>query len=173
MWQLPRVLKRWTLGRLMANQLSNELLAQLFAQESSDPFLTLVTLSHSSFDADVRLVNNSVSITSRGNVFEAFPMKIRFPIDDGETARDFQIVFDNVSLELIEKMRTVTTQIGIKIELILASMPDVVQMSQQDLFLNNITYSAQNITAKIVLDNFLNVALTSETYSPKNYPGIF
>lgn len=157
----------------MANNLSNELIAQLFAQESSDPFLTLVTLTHESFTAPIRLVNNTKDIVSRGNTFAAFPMKIRLPMDDGETARDFSIQFDNVSLELIEEIRTVTTQISVKLEMILASLPDVVQMAQDELAINSVTYNSQSIVAKIVLDSFLNVEMTSERYNPSNFPGLF
>jgi hypothetical protein len=156
----------------MANQLSPELLAQLFAQESDDPFLVLVTISHESFD-DIRLVNNTENITSRGQVFQAFPMRIRFPVDDGETLRDFNIDFDNVALDLIEEIRSVTTQMDCKIELILASMPDVVQIPVEDLKINSVIYDATKISAKIVLDNFLNVEITSERYNPSNFPGLF
>lgn len=157
----------------MANQLSSELLAQLFAQNSDDPFLSLVTLDHETFDNPIRLVNNTTNFTSRGNVYQAFPMKLRFPVDDGETVRDFQIDFDNVSLELIEEIRSVTTSIGVTIELVLATLPDVVQMSQEDLLVSVITYNEKRITAKIVMDSFLNVQLTSESYTPTIYPGLF
>ena len=157
----------------MSNTLSPELLAQLFAQESSDPFLTLVTLSHASFASDIRLVNNSRDIVSNGQTYTAFPMKIRFPVDDGETARDFSIDFENASLELIESIRTVTTQIDVTIEMILASMPDVIQISQPDLSISSITYTAQRITAKIVMDNFLSVEISSERYNPTNFPGLY
>ena len=157
----------------MANQISNELIAQLFSQESDDPFLTLVTLTHASFASPIRLVNNTKSITSRGNVYTAFPMRIRLPVDDGETAKEFTIQFDNVSLELIDEMRSVTTRMGVKLEMILASMPDVVQMSQDDLFIGSIFYNAKSITAKLVLDSFLNVEMTSERYNPSNFPGLF
>lgn len=157
----------------MSNQLSPALLAQLFAQESGDPFLTLVTLSHEDWDDDVRLVNNSVNITSRGLVFLAFPMKIRLPIDDGESARDFQIDMDNVGLEMIEKLRSTTTHIGVKIEMILASLPDDVQISQEELRIEMATYNKQRISARIVLDNFLNTEMTSERYGPTNFPGLF
>lgn len=157
----------------MANQLSPELIAQLFAQESSDPFLTLVTLSHSSFPSDIRLVNNTVDITSRGLVFTAFPMKIRFPVDDGESVRDFSIDMDNVSLTLIEEIRSVTDFIGVKIEMILASLPDVVQISQGELRIQSLTYNAKRISAKVILDSFLNTEMTSEKYGPTNFPGLF
>jgi len=157
----------------MSNTLSPELLAQIFAQSSNDPFLTLVTLTHESFATPIRLVNNSKPITSRGNEYLAFPMKIRLPVDDGETVRDFAIEFDNASLELIEEIRSVTSQIGIKLEMILASMPDVVQMEQADLKIITLNYNATKITARVVLDSFLSVELTSEKYNPSNFPGIF
>ena len=157
----------------MANQLSNELIAQLFSQESEDPFLTLVTLTHASFDAPIRLVNNTKDIVSRSNTYMAFPMKIRLPIDDGETAKEIAIQFDNVSLELIEEVRSVTTRIGVKLEMILASMPDVVQMSQEDLFISSISYNARSISARLVMDSFLNTEMTSERYNPSNFPGLF
>jgi len=99
----------------------------------------LVTLSHDSFAQDIRLVNNTQNITSRGNVFQAFPMSIRLPVDDGETARSFTIEFDNVSLFLIEEIRQVTTQISVSIEMILASLPDDVQMAQADVVIQNIS----------------------------------
>ncbi len=157
----------------MSNSLSPELLAQLYGQSSEDPFLTLVTLSHTSFTSDVTLVNNTKDIVSRGITFEAFPMKIRFPVDDGETARTFAIDFDNASLELITQIRMVTTQIGVKVEMILASLPDVVQIEQDDLFVASLTYTKSKITAAIVMDSFLNVAMTSEQYNPNNFSGLF
>jgi hypothetical protein len=157
----------------MANQLSAQLLAQLFAQESSDPFLTLVTLDHELFSAPIYLVNNSENITSRGNVYLSFPMRLRLPIDDGETAKSFEIEFDNVALELIDEIRTVTTEISVTIEMILASMPNDVQISQGELKIQAVSYNARSIVATIIMDNFLNTELTSERYNPSNFPGLF
>lgn len=155
----------------MSNPLSNELKKQMFAQESEDPFLTLVTLSHQTFVA--RLVNNTTDIVSQGNTFTAFPMRIRLPVDDGESARDFSIEFDNVSLELIQNLRSVTDDIAVSIQLILASMPNIVQMEFSDLVIRSVTYNAQRISARIVLDNFLAVQMTGERYTPTLFPGMF
>ena len=155
----------------MSNSISNEVKAQIFSQESDDPFLTLVTLSNPSFTA--RLVNNSRDIVSNGFTFTSFPMKIRMPVDDGETTRDFTIEFDNVSLDLIENLRSVSGDIGVKIELILASIPNVIQMSHADLLIRAVTYDSKRISAQIVLDSFLAVEMTSERYTPSNFPGMF
>lgn len=155
----------------MSNEISNEVKAQLFSQESDDPFLTLVTLNHESFQA--RLVNNSKDIVSQGQVFSAFPMKIRLPVDDGETAKDFSIEFDNTSLELISSLRAITEDIGVKIQLILVSLPNVIQMEFNDLTVKSISYTSLKISARVALDNFLAIEMTSERYSPTNFPGLF
>ncbi len=158
----------------MANTLSNELLAQLFAQESHDPFLILVTLSHASFSQDITLANNSENIVSRGITFLSFPMRIVLPIDDGESSRNCQIEFDNVSLALISQLRTITnSDIRVKLEMVLASIPNVVQMSLEDFKIGSISYDKIKIQAELVSDNFMDFGLTSERYQPSNFPGIF
>jgi len=156
----------------MANQLSPELIYQLMSQESDDPFLVLLTLTHPSFST-VRLANNTKDIVSRSETYMAFPFKIRFPVDDGESAREFSIEFDNVSLELVDEIRSVTSPIGITIEMILASMPDDVQITQENLQIQTIQMNKQRISAKIIVDDFLNIEMTGEKYEPTNFPGLF
>ena len=156
----------------MSNQLSPALLAQLYAQESDVPFLMLVTLTHPSFPT-IRLVNNSEDMVSNGETFTAFPMRIRLPMDDGESTREVSIEFDNVSLTLIDELRTVTSPIDVKIDMILSSNPDDIQISLDELKMRNVTYNKQIVSARLYLDSFLNVELTSERYSPKLYPGLF
>lgn len=155
------------------NTLSNELLAQLFAQESNDPFLILVTMTHSSFSSPIRFVNNQEQIISRGNTFQSFPVKITLPIDDGDRAREVSLEMDNVSLEFIDELRSITTAVTVKLELVLASLPDQVQMVLEDLKINSITYNKARIIARLIVDDFLNTELTCERYSPNNFPGIF
>jgi len=158
----------------MSNVLSSEMLAQIFSQESNDPYLVLVTLSHPSFAEDFTLVNNAVNIISRGIEFKAFPMKITMPVDDGESGRNVVMEFDNVSLELIGALRTVVNeQINVKLEMILASIPDIVQMSLTELKIVDIRYDRSKIFATLAIDTFMMSALTSERYTPNNFPGLF
>jgi hypothetical protein len=156
----------------VSNSFSNALLAQLFAQESNDPFLMLLTISHSSFTT-IRLVNNTENIVSNGETFEAFPFKITLPPDDGESTREVAISFDNVSLELIDEIRTVTTPIDVKLDMILASNPDNIELSIEDLKMRSVSYNKYRVEAKLYMDSFLNVELTAEKYTPFNFPGLF
>ena len=153
-------------------QISSDLTTEIFAQESGDPFLMLVTLSHASF-GDLYYVNNSEDITSRSIVYTAFPMKITPSSDDGESVREVQIEFDNVSLELIDEIRTVTDFINVKVEMILASKPDLVEIELGELKIKNIDYNKFPMKARMVMDDFLNTEIPSEKYTPTNFPGLF
>lgn len=153
--------------------ISPALLAQLYAQESDDPFLMLVTFSHTSFLDDVRLVNNTTDIVSRGKTYLSFPLSITLPLQDGETPTSVVLKLDNVGRELIDELRTIDDFITVKLELILASLPNDVQMSIFDLKLSGVTFDATTISGTLFLDDFLNTKLDVETYGPSNYPGIF
>lgn len=156
----------------MANTLSPQVLAQLFAQESNDPFLTLLTLTHPSLST-IYLVNNTQNIISRGNTFLAFPFNITLPMDDGETQKELSLELDNVSLALVESIRTVIDPINVKLEMILASLPDAVQYEMDELKIQSLSYNRNRISAKLILDDFLNVEIPGEKYDPTTFPGLF
>jgi hypothetical protein len=156
----------------MPNPISSQLLAQFYGASSNDPLLMLLTLSHPSFTT-LRLVNNTEDVVSRGNTYISFPMTIRTPSDDGESTREALIEFDNSSLELIDELRAVTTPIDAKIEIVLFSELDVVQLSYEELKIKSITYDKNKIGARLYMDDFLNIELPSEKYTPLNYPGLF
>jgi len=156
----------------LSNDLSNQLLKELFGQQSGDPFLMLVTLSHDSFPP-IRFVSNSEDIVSRGETYTAFPINIRLPADDGETLREVNMEFDNVSLELIDEIRTITTPLDAKIEMVLASRPNDVEIALEELKLVSVTYNENRVRARLIMDNFLDVEMTSEKYTPTTYSGLF
>lgn len=157
----------------MSNSLTPELLHQLYAQESDDPFLMLVTLTHPDFLETQRFVNNLEDVTSNGFLFTAFPMNIVLPTDDGESTREVTIIFDNVGRELITEIRSITTPIDVKIEMVLASNPNQVQISLEELKIRSISYNKTRVSARLYMDDFLGTSMTSEKYTPLIYPGLY
>ncbi len=150
------------------------MIEQIYALDSDIPYLTLLTLSCQGWSGDLRFVNNSVDITSNNLLFKRFPFKITYPQDDGETIKEINIEFDNVSLELIDEIRTATgSSILIKIQNILASRPNEILQEFSELKILSANYNRFILSCKIGLDDFLNVELTSEKYTPSNFAGIF
>lgn len=155
------------------NTLSPELLAEIYKQQSGDAFLTLLTITHPDIPTPIRLVNNTEDIVSNSLTFSAFPFKIVLPVDDGEKAREVALELDNVSLELIDTIRSISDPLEVKLEMILASIPDDIQLSLEELKIGNLSYDAYKITGRLYQDDFLTAGMTSEIYSPQLYPGLF
>lgn len=154
--------------------LSNNAIGQLFAQSSDDPFLTLFTLDHPDWASPIYFVNNTESIVSNGNTFESFPVNITLPTDDGEAVKSSKITFDNVSRELVEQIRSTTdNSISVKLEMVLASAPDNVEIEIGEMKIVTIQYTAMKISATLTMDDFLNTEITGEKYTPSVYPGLF
>jgi len=156
----------------MSRNLSNALLGELYNQQSGDPLIMLVTLTHTSFST-IYLCDNIEDIVSRGNTYTAFPMMISLPSENGATTQKAQITFDNVSLDLIDEIRTVTSPIEVALEVVLASDPDTVEISFEELKIQNVSYDSVSIRADLYLDDFLNTELSSERYTPTLFPGLF
>lgn len=156
----------------MSRNVSANLRGQFYDEESTDPFLTLFTLTHSSFGT-IRLVNNSTDIVSNGNTFTAFPVRLKLPNDDNNTIRKVEIEFDNVSREIIDELRSVQDPIGVSLQLVLASAPSTIEIEYDELQLRAIEYTTENIKGQVLSDDFLNTTLGVEKYAPGNFPGIF
>lgn len=155
----------------MSRSLTSTLKQQLFAQESTDPLLTLLTIYFPS--ETIRLVRNNEDIVSRGNTFSAIWFDINLPNDNGESHQQVTLTIDNVGLELIEHIRTITEPVGILLESVLASARDTVQLTIVDLKLSQITYNAFTISSILIYDDILSTGIPNETYGPLDYPGLF
>lgn len=155
----------------MSRQFTDAFHNQITNQINSDPVLMLVRLYES--PSTVYLVSNTEDIISNGNTYTAFPVDITLAEEDGEQKTQVFIEFDNVSLDLIGAIRTTTDPIPCEIDVVLASNPDVVEMSIKDLLIRNITYDAKKIRATLMQDDFLNSRFPAGSYTPIDYPGIF
>ena len=142
-------------------------------QTTEEVFLWLLTIQHQESDTTFRLVNNLDDVVSRGNTYMAFPFQFVLPEDDGETLPTIQISVDNVSLELIEIIRTYGTGITITSEIIMASAPDNVEYSIDDLSLVDATYNSQSITLTAQIQDLLNQRFPADDYLPRTFPGMF
>jgi hypothetical protein len=120
-----------------------------------------------------RVVNNNENVTSRGDVFTAYPFHLVLTNDDGERAPEVSVSFDNVSQDLIKILREVHAPIKVTIELIWSDAPDVVEKEISHLRLVSISYTDETINAKLSVIDTLSLRFSGITYSPVTYPGLF
>ena len=152
--------------------LSSTAIASAHAQETGEVWLVLLTISHSSLPAPIRVVNNNEDITSRGNSYQAFPFDIILPGEDPDGVTKALLRFDNVERTAITAIRGLTSAPAVTIEVILASDPDVVEISFTGLTVKSVNFDAVQIEGELHFESLWTEPITY-TMTPSRLPGLF
>ena len=146
----------------------------LFAQQTGESLLFLLRLSHASWVNDVYLVNNTKNIVSNGDTYTAFPFAIVLPAEDADRNQvSAQLTACNVSLELLQLLRAITSPIDCYISIIVASQPDDLMFAEARFQLKAFSYDVQTITATLTLEPILMEPIPFRRFSPGEFPGLF
>lgn len=142
------------------------------AQSTDEVWLTLVTITSSEVPAPLRFVSNNQSVTSRGNVFIAFPFDLDFPGQDEESPGEARLMIDNIDRSIVNFVRSISIPPKVSIEVVLASSPDTVEASFSNMTLRNVTYDAKTVSGLL---KFEDIVIEPVTYAmtPERFPGQF
>jgi hypothetical protein len=144
----------------------------VFAQETDEAPIVLITIAHWEIES-LRVCSDAKDVTSRGDVFTAYPFDIRLPDDTDEKAPVGTLTIDNVSRQIINGLRMLQTPPTITMEVVLASSPDVVEASFEDFELVNVDYDALTIQGTISVENFMSEPYPGTVMGPSNFRGLF
>lgn len=145
----------------------------VFAQETGEVFLILVTITHTDLPDPIRVVNNSENINSRGQTFIAYPFEITLPTDTENGNPRATLKIDNVDREIVRAVRTIQTAPTVTLEIVMASDPDVVEIEFPDFQLQDVNYNSLTVEGTLGLEQFLAEPFPGDLFSPANFPGLF
>lgn len=157
----------------MSRTLSATARAAIFAQQTDQVFLALLTLTHASLPGPIRVVNNMVDIVSRGDTFIGYPFQIALPGESEDELPRVQVMIDNVDRTLVEAVRTLTSPPTLTLEIVLASAPDTVEAGPFPFSLRNVEYDAHVITGDLAFEDVLNEGFPQHSFTPNHFPGVF
>jgi hypothetical protein len=146
--------------------------AAALATSSGVAWLCLLTITAAG-QPPLRVVNNSVSITSRGNVYEPYPFAVVLPQDDSESLPQVKLEISNIDRAITEYVRAQLLPPAIEVELVTSAYPDTVEKSLSFLKLTSVTYDAMVLSGTLHVDNFLGQRFPAEAYTPAQFPGLF
>lgn len=152
---------------------SQKLIQAVLEPNTGEVFLFLLTFSHPSFPKPICLVNNLENIVSRGVEYQAFPLELVLPADDGDSLPTIVITCQNASLELIDEVRSITGPMSLRLEFIIASQPDFVEFSIADMRVAGVQYDKQTLKMTCTVDDLLNTAFPAHRFLPSNSAGLF
>jgi hypothetical protein len=146
----------------------------MYKSSSDQAFFILLTIQPAAGSAypPLRVVNNLENVTSRGNVYTAFPFAINLPNDDGETQPTMTITIDAVDQSLITLVRELEEPPTLTMELVMSATPDVVDKSIGFLRLVNVQYDVLQITATLQPVNFMAQRAVDSIYSGTEFPDL-
>lgn len=135
-------------------------------------FFLLLTLRDPSTGNQTLLVNNNEDVVSRGNTYQAYPFMVTLPNDMEEEAMYVQITIDNVDQLLVHAIRSTVEPPTAKIELVVSSSPNTVERTIDFLIMTGVQYDAQQITATLQPNDFLNSPAIDSIYTGVEFPDL-
>jgi hypothetical protein len=158
----------------VSRTLSPQGLAGLFAQETDEAFLLLLTLSHEDLPAPIRVSSDAVNTTSRGQLYVAYPFDLTLPDDADDHAPRARLTIDNVSREIVLAVRSIGSPLAVKIEIVRAAAPDVVEIAYSgDLLLRNVSYDDLVVAGDLAMDDDETEPFPAIRFTPATVPGLF
>lgn len=151
-------------------------LANVVSRLHSDvSFFWLLTFSDPTSNVELRAVSNLEDVTSRGNLYKAFPFEVTLPPDDGTKPQNAQVRFPNVGRELMDLVRRYQPdqRPNVLLELVLSSSLDTVEKRIDFLTLADASYDALSITFTLAYSNIFERKTSGNTYDAYEWPGLF
>ena len=146
--------------------------ASAFAAETAEVWLMLLKIEHPDLTAPIRIVNNNEEIVSNSQTFIGLAFDIVLPIDSPDRPPEVKITVDNVSRELIESLRSISSSPTVDIQFIRASDPDIVELEWNKFTLRDVRWDAQKITGTLSQADIVTEAFPADTFSPVQFRGL-
>jgi hypothetical protein len=166
----------------MSRNVSTNLIEAVNASETDEAFIILVTIDHADLSEPIRITtdpyedvdgNDTMGVISRGNNFIALPFELILPNEDEDQSPMAKIKIDNISREIVEAVRTITSPADFSIEIVLASDPDTVEASWTGFQLRNVRYDAFVVEGELTIEQFDKEPFPEGKFTPSAFPGLF
>ena len=147
----------------------------MMAQETDEVFLFCITITHSSFAAPYYLVNDQVQLVRAAATFVPCAFSISLPNEQEDQLPQLQWSIDNIDRSILQSIRAIPSgKPTVKMEVVLASTPDVVEAGPFVFSGLSVDYDSGTINGTIGFeDDVLNNAYPGDSYTPTNSPGLF
>jgi hypothetical protein len=155
----------------------------MFSQESGEVPIYLLTITHPSLTSPILLTTDPTArittdplvygTVSRGTTFLYAGVDVTIPDEQDKSPPASKLMIANVTRNLIPLARSVSTPPSVKIEAVLASAPDTVEMTSPALDMSNLIYDANQLVFDLTMDALVTEPYPSGNFSPAYFPGLF
>ena len=145
----------------------------VFASQTGEAFLALITIDHAELAQAVRVTSDAVATTSRGDSFVAFPFEVVLPEDNSERPPRARLKIDNVDRAILRQLRAISSPATVLIEMVRGDDPDTVEASFPDFKLRDVGYDVLAVEGSLDLEDFISEPFPAGVFSPGNFEALF
>lgn len=138
---------------------------------SDEDFLALARITHPSIEP-VYLANDTVDVTSNSIVHIGFPFELVLPQEDDNIPQG-KIRIQNVDKRIGHTLHTLRTAPWLRIQIILRSAPNDVQLQYEFMRLTNVSVDAVAVEATIGITDFSSIPWPRTRAVKRILPGLF
>jgi hypothetical protein len=183
--------------------LSAAALKAMFSPDADDTLITLLTITGPGINGPIYLADNYVRRFEAASVDYALlnsatktaiaddpdglfygvrsndhdhiflPFQITLPSEEHDAAPRCSLTINDVTRHLMPVLRTVTAPPSVLIQLVLASSPDVVEVSFPGFLMGGVSYTTDTISVELTVENLSVEPFPCHTFTPSYFPGMF
>ena len=150
---------------------SDTLKGEAWAVESDLPWV-LLKIEHADLAAPIRVVSNKVDVTSGGDVYIGFPFEIRLPDSLEDAPPRARLRIDNVSREIGQAIRDMTSAADVTIETVRQGDPDTIEQSWPTMRLTNVRWDFFAVEGDLEFEDLSREPYPALSFSPAEFPGV-
>lgn len=147
--------------------------AALYAPSTDKVLIDLITIEHEDLDAPVRICTDSISITSRGHLYTHVRAALALPDDVEGGQPRIPLIVDNVSRELVLKLRGIETPPVVTVETVVTSNPDVVELGPFVYEAEEVEINTFEVRLNLALEALQNEPYPAPIFNPAQFPLLF
>ena len=167
----------------MSRDVSLRFKSAVFEQETDEVPICLLTVTHESLsepifissDPTTRLSDDPLlyGTESRGEQFIFLPFEFTLADDRSDSAPRVALTMDSIDRSLVPILRSFATPPSVKLEIVLASDPDVVEITMPVLQMSDATIEEKYISTNVIADGLINEPHPAGQFTPGAFPGLF
>ena len=152
---------------------SEDFRGSAYGRRTADVWLSLVSISHDSFDATFRLVGNGEPVDRGAIRYQPFSLRLRLPRDTDDGGLDGDIEIEDIDRELIPALRAATDPPAVSVVVVRASDPATAEFEYPSLELKDLSIDGLRIRAIIGVRDYRTEPIPAYSITPADFPGAF
>jgi hypothetical protein len=167
----------------MARSVSLNFRTAAFGQESGEVAIALLTITHPSLPSPILLSTDATTrfstdpllygTMSRSQQFLFVFAEVTMPDEQDKQPPAAKLVISNIDRSIIPLARSVSSPPSVKIEIVLASAPDTVEIAIPAMDMVNLQYDANQLTFDLAIDALAFEPFPSGSFDPASFPALF